>query len=88
MRMTTWRKEISRQLAEHAETWDMVAACTLSDAELDRDFNAGYGGENGESFTLWTTSRVYFPASYDGAEWCASVPRFPCLEATAHVGGG
>ena len=37
---------------------------------------------------LWTAARVYFPACYDGSEWCESVPRNPCDEATTHVGGG
>lgn len=51
-------------------------------------FDSGCGGVEGDAFTVWTANRVYFPAQYDGAEWCASVPRNPCDEATQHVGGG
>lgn len=85
--LTTWREEISAEMEKHGETWADVLACTLTDAELDRRFYAGFGGTNGTPFTLWTARRVYFPACYDGGEWAASVPRHPCGEATEHVGG-
>jgi hypothetical protein len=64
-----------------------VIAHTLTEDELHRQFDAGYGGSEGRPFTLWTTNRVYFPGVYDGAEWVASVPRNPNGEATRHVGG-
>jgi hypothetical protein len=64
-----------------------VVACTLSEHELDVVFYAGFGGCEGEPFTLWTEARVYFPVVYDGAEWCGSAPRNPCEEKTAHQGG-
>lgn len=83
----SWRKLISRTLKHDGATWDDVVACTLSEEELDMAFDSGYGGSEGKHFTLWTAKRVYFPAVYDGAEWCESVPREPCDEATAHVGG-
>lgn len=55
---------------------------------LDREFDDGWGGIQGHPFTLWTESRVYFPVTYDGKEWCASVPRHPCVEPSQHHGGG
>jgi hypothetical protein len=85
--MTTWRALITQALAEHGESWADVEACTLTDAALDRPFNAGFGHPEGEPFTLWTTHRVYFPGVWDGAEWVDSVPRHPNGEATEHVGG-
>ena len=84
---TTWREEISAEMEKRGETWADVLACTLSDAELDRRFDADFGGINGTPFTLWTARRVYFPATYDGGEWAASVPRFPRGEIVRHVGG-
>ncbi len=84
---TTWREEISEEMAKHGETWASVVSCTITDAELDRRFDADFGGINGTPFTLWTTARVYFPAAYESCEWVASVPRHPCGEATEHVGG-
>lgn len=70
------------------ESWDDAVGCTLSDSELDVCFSSGYGSTQGKPFTLWTVDRVYYPAVYDGAEWCDSVPRNPCNEAKYHSGGG
>lgn len=83
----TWRALIEHSLKHDGATWDDVVACTLSESELDTPFDSGYGSANGTPFTLWTETRVYFPAVYEGAEWCESVPRHPCDEATLHVGG-
>lgn len=55
---------------------------------INYDFDSGYGGVEGFSFTAWTKDRIYFPAQYDGSEWIASVPRNPCDEVTYHIGGG
>lgn len=85
---TTWREMISRALDAHGESWADVVSMTLTEADLDARFDSGYGGTEGCPFTLWTANRVYFPASYDGAEWCDSVARNPNGEATPHVGGG
>lgn len=85
--MTTWRELILNEMQSQNETWDNVVACTLSNEELDVDFYDGYGSAEGQPFTLWTNSRVYFPVVYDGAEWVGSVPRHPCAEATEHIGG-
>ena len=86
--MTTWHTELTAAFERHGETWADVVKHTMSDSELHREFDDGYGGEEGCAFTLWTRKRVYFPACYDGSEWVASVPRRPCKEATSHVGGG
>jgi hypothetical protein len=83
--LTTWRKQIAAEMAQHPG--EELVAVTLSDEELDREFDSGYGGSQGDAFTAWSENWVYFPAVYDGAEWVASVPRHPCDEATIHVGG-
>jgi hypothetical protein len=85
--LVTWRKCIQDAMASVEDSGPLIA-CTLSADQLDVPFDCGYGGANGEPFTAWTESRVYFPATYDGAEWCSSVPRNPCDEETEHVGGG
>ena len=85
--MTTWRDSISDEMEQHNDGWGNVEFCTLSDTELDVQFDAGFGGSEGKPFTLWTHTRVYFPAVYDGSEWVESVPRNPCNEATIHIGG-
>ena len=78
--MTTWRTEISEALNEHAESWGDVIEHTLSEQELDRFFDSGYGEPEGEAFTLWTNNRVYFSHTYDGLERVYSVPRHPSGE--------
>lgn len=83
-----WRKALNEEMANHGESWGDVESHTLTDEQLDRCFDDGYGIEEGDAFTLWTKNRVYFPAVYDGSEWVASVARHPDGKATAHVGGG
>jgi len=68
----TWRKIIASEMKEHGESWDDAISCTLTDDQLDKEFDSGYGGEEGEPFTVWTKQRVYFPICYDGAEWCSA----------------
>jgi hypothetical protein len=84
---TTWREMIGEAMAENGESWKDIVHTTLTDEELDTEFDDGYGGSEGCPFTLWTETAVYFPAVYDGAEWVASVPRNPCDMAMGHVGG-
>lgn len=75
MSITTWRKEIAKEMARTGECEADIVACTLSDDEADTEFDAGFGWPNGIPFTVWTKRRVYFPVAYDGAEWCKSVSR-------------
>ncbi len=86
--MTTWREQISRELRNSKESWEDIESITLTDKELDRQFDAGYGATCGEPFTAWTKNRVYFPVCYDGAEWVASVARNPDKKPTEHIGCG
>ena len=84
--ITTWRKQIDIALAEACDPGPIIAI-TPVDLDLDLEFDNGYGGIEGEPFTAWTETRVYFPLCYDGSEWAGSAPRNPCDEATAHLGG-
>lgn len=87
----TWDDVESAALAPNVQPWwdddDERVASKKEAANFDADFDAGFGGAEGCFFTLWTKRRVYFPVVYDGAEWCESVPRNPCDQATKHVGG-
>ena len=87
MSITTWRKEITRVMIENEDKDINNYICTLTEAELDVEFDAGYGGEKGLPFTLWTTLHVYFPICYDGSEWCGAVARNPDKNPTWHQGG-
>jgi hypothetical protein len=66
--METWKQLIEIAMREHSESWNDVESCTLTEEELNVPFDIGYGQSEGSPFTLWTKSRVYFPAVYDGAE--------------------
>lgn len=86
--MSTWKSLIQREMDHQKESWADVVHTSLTEEELNREFDSGYGSPEGCPFLLWTKTRVYFPVQYDGSEWCESVPRKPCDEKICHVGGG
>jgi len=77
---------ILREMEKHGESWAQIVGHTFQGEECDMLFDNDYGVTQDVPFTLWTTTRVYFPAVYDGLEWVSSVPRNPCFEKTKHVG--
>ena len=84
---TTWRKLLVGAMEETKDSFADIESSTLTEGELDTEFDNGYGLSEGVPFTVWTKNHVYFPAVYDGAEWVAAVPRNPNGHATNHVGG-
>jgi hypothetical protein len=91
--MANWYKELQEIHATHgiigiAYKGQLHPSIEAIQKEIDYDFDAGYGAEEGFAFTAWTADRVYFPACYDGSEWITWVPRNPCNEDTSHIGGG
>ena len=87
MKLTTWERLISECMVVYGETFRDVVASTMTHAEMQKEFDDGYGSSEGRPFTLWTKNRVYFPAIYNALEWVASAPRNPCDEKTSHIGG-
>ncbi|MEM9263964.1 MAG: hypothetical protein AAGA46_00395 [Cyanobacteria bacterium P01_F01_bin.13] len=83
--MATWRGLIKDELNSNSESWEDIVSTTLTEQDLDREFDDSYGGAEGCPFTLWTHKRVYFPTEYDGAEGVKSAPRNPSNEKTEHV---
>ena len=81
MATTTWRKEISKCAGD-----DKIVFCTLTENELDTEFDNGFWGAEGVPFTAWSAEWVYFPVVYDGSEWVGRVPRNPCSIASHHHG--
>lgn len=72
----TWRQIIERALSRFGESF-LHARHTFTEAQLsslykDGCFDAGLSG-----FTVWTGTRVYFPAKYDGCHWVDSVSAVP-----------
>lgn len=86
MNITTWRHLISEKMSLRGDDWANVVSCTLSDAGLDKEFDAGFGSEEGEPFTVWTETTVYFPLVFDGGEFVGSVSRHPDGKPTPHQG--
>jgi hypothetical protein len=82
-----WKSLIIEEMTKVNDSWDNVVSCTLTEEELCEQFDEGFGGREGKSFTVWTKTRVYFPAIYDGREWVESVSRNPDGNPTHHVGG-
>ncbi len=80
----TWRSALK---VATDQTKDPFTDCTLSDEELDKEFDSGYGGSEGKDFTAWGETYVYFPVVYDGAEWVGWSLRNPCDTSTKHQGG-
>lgn len=86
--MATWRNLLQRALKFNEETFEDIVANTMTEVDMDQEFNAGWGTPEGCPFTIWTEKNVYFPACYDGSEWVASVSRNPDGHPTDHIGGG
>ena len=93
-----WRTELERMLIDNEDELEMLVvkserrpmapvAVPIDYGVFVQEFDGGYGGTEGCSFTAWGGKYVYFPAVYDGSEWVECVPRNPCLIATKHIGG-
>lgn len=87
MTITTWKDQILEEMSMVGETFQDVVSCTLTDEELLKEFDDGFGSSQGLAFTLWTANRVYFPVVCFGAEWVSSASRNPDGKPTQHVGG-
>ena len=88
MILDNWFNMITEEMSDHDDCWGDVVYQSLNEDELMKDFDAGYGSEEGRPFFVWTHDRVYFPVCYDGSEWVGSVPRHPTSEEPQHFGGG
>lgn len=82
--MTTWRKEIEKELENHDEIWhDLVKI--YCDGDLDHEWE-DYDYESDAIVMAWSKERVYFTdfgSDRDGAmtEFVSSAPRNPPKEA-------
>ena len=87
MSRISWGQELLRVIKANGEDLGTLNT-TLSDEEMAREFEGGYGRVEGVPFTAWTENFVYFPLSYDGCEWVGSAPRNPNGVKLKHQGGG
>lgn len=80
---------IEEALAENSEAWTDVESNTMTEADMAKEFDSGYGDTTeGCAFTVWTARSVYFPICYDGVEWVGRASRNPDGKPTEHQGGG
>lgn len=86
--MNNWRTLLKIELENNGETFSDIVFNTMSEDEMHKMFDDGYGVFEGIPFTVWTKGYVYFPEGYDGAETVKSVPRNPNGKKTSHIGGG
>lgn len=78
IRLTTWRELISIELRFRKDEWKNVEKNTLTDEELDNQFDNSSGRV--KPFVIWTDKYIYFSV-YDGLiEICKSLPRHPIDE--------
>ena len=84
--MSTWREMITDVMEIYGESFADVVSSTITDEQLDVEFDSGFGSPEGIPFTIWTKNRVYFPHEYDGAESVRSVSRNPDGAPTSHYG--
>lgn len=96
MSRTSWCEELAKELKKNQDKVEFIVietdegpkSVTLDSKEMKKEFDGGFGCNDGASFTAWGSMYVYFPVNYDGAEWVGYVPRNPCLQSTGHQGGG
>lgn len=82
----TWKEGLQHAFKENGEDFSKMVS-TLSEDELNIEFDDGYGLKEGIPFTAWGKKFVYFPICYDGSEWVGSAPRNPCNIKLLHQGG-
>ena len=57
------------------ESWDDSSPVRrAADGDLDREFDADFGGEEAPPFVAYDLNSVYFKARYDGSESCWKLP--------------
>jgi len=86
--MQSWKKMLDEEMKNNSESWDDVVSNTMTEEEMVKKFDSGFGSSEGIPFTVWTKESVYFPVVYDGAEWVGRVSRNPDGKPTKHQGGG
>jgi hypothetical protein len=84
--MANWKEMLIEVFKETGDDFEKMET-TLTNEELVREFDDGYGISSGTHFTSWGEKYVYFPVVYDGSEWVGYAPRNVCDIKTAHWGG-
>ena len=80
-----WKDYIEDEMQKFGDSWENVVSCAPSEEKICEMFEI-YDGYicDPNPFTLWTETRVYFPAWYDSQFWVESVSREPDGKPTNH----
>lgn len=81
--MISWR-ELLRNARSNANDKSDIVYCNVSEDVMNKKFDNGWGATEGEPFTVWSETHVYFPLEYDGAEYVGYAPRFPNDDPMSH----
>jgi len=74
--VTTWRKELEEHFKRTGDSLDNMTI-TISDEELDLEFNNGFGRPEGAHFMAWSDHYIYFNYEYDGSDFIICRERHP-----------
>ena len=84
--MANWKEMLIEVFKETGDDFEKMET-TLTDEELVKEFDDGFGSSEGACFTAWGEKYVYFPCVYDGGEWVGYAPINVCDIKTSHCGG-
>jgi len=82
---TCWKEQLQERCKKNNDDYEKLI-CTLSEKELEEEFDDICASTEGQSFTAWSDNYVYFPVSCEGMEWASSAPRNPCDIKTNPIG--
>lgn len=94
---TNWKTDLLKMVHDNDDdiyainiAGDLYKRKSLTKAfeRLDKEFDSGYGGTEGEPFWAWGKKNIYFCGTYDGSEWITCIPRKPSEGDPGHIGGG
>lgn len=84
--LTTWRTLLELALSRTGDKFKDLTI-SLSDEELDREFDSSFGAQEGQDFTAYSKDWVYFNYEYDGSDFIINVPRNPERDKTFYING-
>ena len=84
----SWKCYIEERMQKFGDSWENVVSCAPSEEKICEMFEIHDDYiVDPTPFTLWTETRVYFSASYDGQYWVESVSREPDEKPPIHAVG-
>lgn len=86
MAMANWYDLLQKAMLKDGEDFD-ARICTMSEAELKKEFKNDFGTVRSKPFLAWGANWVYFALEYDGISYVGHAPRNPIEQPIPHQGG-